>query len=167
MFHEHLKRATGKAAAPDNLQASETHLLIYALQVPIHHLLPFVMYKACCSGVHPCSTSYQKWDVLCYSSGRWVWAAQWQPRYPLSMLFEGTREASPFLATEHGILNPVNSLCTGTAQCASAVSVFVCIYSPRVQYVCVNVQWTQSALCSSLTSSNAVLVLTFHLLVSR
>lgn len=51
VFHEHLKRATGKAAAPNNLQASETHLLIYALQVLIHHLLPFVMYKACCSAI--------------------------------------------------------------------------------------------------------------------
>jgi len=43
VFHEHLERATGRAAAPNNLQASETHLLIYALQVLIHHLLPFVM----------------------------------------------------------------------------------------------------------------------------
>lgn len=35
VFHEHLKRAAGKAAVPNNLQASETHLLMCALQVLI------------------------------------------------------------------------------------------------------------------------------------
>lgn len=51
VLHGHLNRATGKASAPHNLHASETHLLICALQVLVHHLLPFVPCRVCRSAV--------------------------------------------------------------------------------------------------------------------
>lgn len=52
VFHGRSKGAPGKAAAPHNLQASQTHLLKCALQALVHHLLPSAQCRARWGAVH-------------------------------------------------------------------------------------------------------------------
>lgn len=160
MFHEHLKRATGKIAAPNNLQASETHLLIYALRVLIHHLLFFVMYKACCSAI----TFIHAQHIRNAMSSAVQVVTECEQHSDIPDPFWGCRSQIPErlipswplnMASLHPVIFP--SHWDSSIHGVSAGVHIQCAY--------INIQKTQAALYSSLISSNAGLLLTFHPLV--